>query len=214
MKIKILTLCLAAVVFNSCLGVSADITIKADGSGKIDLEYRVSQTLESLGRLDGNESRPAIPVGRADFERSVSRIPGLRLSKYSSRDVRGASGGGDLVTKAALDFKDTGALTAFLDGAGSAATLVEEGTGKLLRLTLLEPSGGITNPDLLSLLREISGAYELAVSFNLPKNARIEMIPASIPAAKLVSNGKKASFSIGMGELLSLKEGLVLEIRW
>ena len=81
MKLTLL-LCLSAVVLNSCLGVSADITIKADGSGKIALEYRVSQALESLGKLDGNG--PAIPVGKADFERSVSRIPGLRLSDRKS----------------------------------------------------------------------------------------------------------------------------------
>lgn len=212
MRIKILLLCLSAVVLNSCLGVSADITIKADGSGKIDLEYRVSQALESLGKLDGNS--PVIPVGRADFERSVSRIPGLKLSKYSSKDIRNASGNSDLVTSVVLDFKDTGALLAFLDGTGSRASLIQEGEGKLLRLTLLDPSGGITNPDLLSLLQEISGGYDFNISFTLPKNASIKMIPQTVPAAKLVSNGKKASFSIGMGELFSLKEGVGLEIRW
>jgi len=211
-RINYLLLCLSAVVLNSCLGVSADITIKADGSGTISLEYRVSQALESMGKLDGNG--PAIPVGRADFERSVSRIPGLRLSKYSSKDIRSASGGGDLVTNVTLDFKDTAALLAFLDSAGTHAALVQEGEGKLLRLTLLDPSGGITNPDLFALLQEISGGYDFNISFTLPKNATIKMIPETVPAAKLVSNGKKVSFSIGMGELLSLNEGVGLEIRW
>jgi hypothetical protein len=211
-KIKILPLCIAALVLNSCLGVSADITIKADGSGKIDLEYRVSQALESLGRLDGNEGMPAIPVGKVDFERSAARIPGLKLSEYSAKDIRNASGGSDLVTKAALDFKDTGALLAFLDSAGSGASMVQTGTGSLLRLNLLEPST-VTDPDLLALLQKISQGYDFNLSFNLPKNAGIQTIP-SLPSAKLVSNGKKVSFSIGMGELLALKDGLVLEIRW
>jgi hypothetical protein len=213
-KTKILPLCMAAVVLASCLGVSADIMIKADGSGKIALEYRVSQELESIGRLDGNESRPAIPAGKADFERTLARIPGLGLSGYSSKDVRGARGGRDLVTKATLDFKDTGALLTFLDSTGARATLVEENGDALLRLTLLEPSGGVSNPDLLSLLREISDGYELGISLSLPKEASITMIPASIPAAKLEAKGKKVSFRIGMGELLSLQEGLALEIRW
>jgi len=212
-KIKFLLPCIAAVVLNSCLGVSADITIKADGSGKIVLVYRVSQSLESLGRLDGNEKMPAVPVGKQDFERTVSRIPGLKLSHYSSKDVPSASGGSDLVTSAVLDFKDTGALLAFLDSAGSNAAMVQNGQGALLRLNLLNPSDGVSNPDLLSLLREVSAGYELGISLILPKNASAEMIP-SVPAAKLVSSGKKVSFSIGMGELLSLKDGLALEIRW
>jgi len=213
-KLIILSLCLAAVVLNSCLGVSADITIKADGSGSIALTYRVSQALESIGRLDGNEKTPVIPAGRTDFERTVSRIPGLKLSSYSSKDVRGASGGSDLVTSAALDFKDTGALLAFLDSSGSRAVMVQEGQGSMLRLNLLDPSDGISNPDLLSLLQEVSGAYELVITLNLPKNASLTTIPASIPSAKLISSGKKVSFTIGMGELLGMKEGLTLEIRW
>jgi len=213
-KLIILLTGLAAVVLGSCAGVSADITIKADGSGKIALEYRVSQELESLGRLDGNENWPVIPAGKTDFERSAARIPGLRLSGYSSKDVRKASGGSDLVTKAALDFKDSGALLAFLDSKGSRAVLVQDGSGSLLRLTILEPSGDIANPDLLSLFREVSEGYDFSISFSLPKNAGLTMIPASIPAAKLVSGGKKVSFSIGMGELFSLNEGLALEIRW
>jgi hypothetical protein len=211
---RYLLLSIGAVFLNSCLGVSADITIKADGSGKIALEYRVSQALESIGRLDGNEKMPAVPVSRTDFERTVSRIPGLRLSKYSSKEIRAASGSKDLVTKVTLDFKDTSALLAFLDSTGSRAAMIQEGQGGLLRLNLLDPSDGVSNPDLLSLLRDVSGGYEFSITLNLPKNAGIETIPASVPTARLVSSGKKVFFSIGMGELLSLNDGLVLEIRW
>jgi len=208
-KTKLLPACLAALVFSSCIGISADITINADGSGKIDLEYRVSQSLESIGRLDGNENKPAVPVGKTDFERTIARIPGLKLSKYTSKDVPNASGGSDLVTKATLDFASTAALLAFL---GSEGTLTQEGAGSLLRLTILEPSK-VSNSELLSLLRENSEGYDFSISFSLPRNASIEMVP-SVPAAKLISKGKKVSFSISMGDLLSLKEGLVLEIRW
>jgi hypothetical protein len=213
-KIKILLLCASAVVLNSCLGVSTDITIKADGSGRIALEYRVSEALESIGRLDGNEGKPVVPVSKTDFERSAARIPGLKLSKYSSKEIRNSSGGSDLVTKAELDFKDTGALLAFLDSTGSRASLLRAGEGTLLRLILMEPSDAVTNPDLLALLRTTSEGYDFSLSFNLPGNASIEMTPSSVPAAKLETKGKKVSFSIGLGELISLKDGLALEIRW
>jgi len=212
MKINLLLAGLAAVVLSSCIGISADITIKADGSGTIALEYRVSQELESLGRLDGNESRPAVPAGKIDFERTAARIPGLKLTGFSSKEKRNGSGGTDLVTNVTLAFKDTGALLAFLDGTGS-STLVEESGVRRLRLSLFAPRDSVSN-DLLALLRDVYGGYELSLSFSLPKNAALTMIPASVPAAKLVSGGKKVSFSIGMGELLSLNEGLVLEIRY
>jgi len=213
-------LCAAALTLMvSCLGVSADISIRADGSGTIALEYRVSQMLESLGRLDGNESWPAIPVGKADFERSLARIPGLRLSSFSAKDVPHSSGGRDLLTKVTLEFKNTAALLAFLDSTGSRASLIQENsnlpqTVNVMRLVLLEASGIRTNTDLLSLLREVSAGYELSVSLSAPKNATLSFVPSSVPAARVVPRGKKVSFAIDMRDLLELNEGLALEIVW
>jgi hypothetical protein len=218
---KFLFLCLcgaALTLMNSCLGAAADISIRADGSGTIALEYRVSQMLESLGRLDGNEKWPTIPVGRADFERSLTRIPGLRLSSFSAKDVPHSSGGRDLLTKVVLDFKDAAALTAFLDSAGSHASLVQETrnaqTANVLRLVVLDRSDDLVNADLISLLREVSAGYELSISVSAPKNAAISTTPSSVPAARVVSRGKKVSFAVGMGELLELNQGLALEIVW
>jgi hypothetical protein len=199
---------------SSCLGASADISISADGSGKITLEYRVSQMLESIGRLDGNENWPAIPVGRADFERSLARIPGLRLASFSSKEIRNASGGGDLVTKAVLEFKNTDALLAFLDRSGSRASLVQENERNILRLILKEPSSAIADRDLLSLFKEISSGYEISFSLSAPKNAGLSVQPPSVPSARIMPQGKKVSFAIGAGELLALENGLVIEISW
>jgi len=221
MKKPLIFLCLcgaAIVLMNSCLGVTADITIRADGSGTIALEYRVSQMLESLGRLDGNENWPAIPVGRADFERSLARIPGLRLSSFSAKDVPHSSGGRDMLTKVVLEFKDTAALLAFLDSTGRHASLIQEKRNSqavnVLRLVLLESSANPANSDLLSLLQEVSAGYEMSVSVSTPKNAALSVIPPSIPAARMVSGGKKVSFSIDMKDLLELNQELVLEIVW
>ncbi|MDR0289373.1 MAG: hypothetical protein LBI06_00370, partial [Treponema sp.] len=127
---------IAVLALCSCLGVQADISIRADGSGRIALEYRVSQMLESIGRLDGNERWPAVPVGRADFERSIARIPGLRLVSFRTSDVKST---GDLVTKAELQFKDIATLVAFLDSTGKRASYSGNQTSNVLRLTLTEP---------------------------------------------------------------------------
>jgi hypothetical protein len=207
-------LCCMTLALNSCLGVQADITIRADGSGKIALEYRVSQILESIGRLDGNERWPAIPVGKGDFERSVARIPGLKLTSFSSKDVRRKQGEKDLLTKVTLEFKNTDALLAFLDSTGNTrATLVQENGKNILRLTLLSPSSAIANPDLLSLLGEISAGYEINLSLSAPKTASLA-VPPSVPAARLVSQGKKVSFAAGLTDIIGLNEGLVIEISW
>jgi len=221
MKKTLIFLCLCAAaltLMNSCLGVSADISIRADGSGTIALEYRVSQMLESLGRLDGNEHWPAIPVGKADFERSVARIPGLRLSSFSAKDVPHSSGGRDLLTKVTLEFKNTAALLAFLDSTGNHASLVQETRNaqavNVLRLVLLDRSDDLVNADLRSLLREVSAGYELNINVSAPKNASLSVIPSPVPAARIASRGKKVSFAIDMKDLLEINQELALEIVW
>ncbi|MCL2127139.1 MAG: hypothetical protein FWH38_02695 [Treponema sp.] len=213
-------LCFAALFLNSCLGVVTDISMRADGSGKISLEYRVSQALESIGRLDGNERWPAIPVGRPDFERSLARIPGLRLSSFSSKDQpakSGTPGARDLVTRVTVEFKDTAALTAFLGSAAGGASLAKEGgnaPANLLRVTLLDPAESPANDDLLSLLREVSAGYEIGFSFSAPAEASLTVVPSSVSPASLVSQGKKVSFTMALADILALGEGLALEIRW
>ena len=200
-------------LLSSCLGVSADISIRANGSGRIAMEYRVSQMLESAGRLDGNERWPAIPVGRGDFERGIARIPDLRLVSFSAKDAPAVSGGRDLVTKAVLEFNNTGALLAFLDSTGAGASFVSDNGNNLLRLKLKGVDGN-PNGDLLALMREISGGYDLRISLSAPKNAGLTAVPASLPSARMVSSGKKVSFTAGMGDILSLDGGLDLEISW
>ena len=220
-SIKILTkllitfsIFLAMFALNSCIGASADISIRANGSGRIALEYRVPMMLESIGRLDGNEPWPVVPVGRADFERGLARIPGLRLRSFSSREVHAAREGKDILTKAVLDFDNTAALLAFLDVTGSHATLARDGGSSLLRLALLDPSPQAVNADLVSLLQETCEGYELGISLSAPGNASLAMFPSNVQGARLVSQGRKVSFTIAMGELLALNEGLVLEISW
>lgn len=224
MSLKKLFLCgvpvFMALTLNACIGASMDISIRADGSGKIALEYRVPQMMESLGKLDGNERWPLIPVGRADFERGLARIPGLSLSSFSVKEnvPGGALGGRDYVVRAVVEFRNTDALLAFLDSTGSRAFLVREAdpakAANLLRLTLLDPSAETADADLLSLLREVSGEYRIDISLTAPSAASLTVIPASVTSARTVTGGKKVSFSIATGELLSLSGGLALEIAW
>jgi hypothetical protein len=204
------------ILMNSCLGVEADISLHADGSGKIALEYRVSQMLESLGRLDGNEHWPSVPVGRADFERTVARIQGLRLVSFSSKEapsVSGILGGKDLVTKVSLEFKNSDALLAYWGSTGTRTSLIQRDGKSILRLALMDPFTDTIDSDLLSLLKEISAGYEISFSLSAPQNATLSFNP-SITAARVVTQGKKVSFAVGMGDLLDLKDGLTVEISW
>ncbi|GHV37772.1 hypothetical protein AGMMS49546_06650 [Spirochaetia bacterium] len=210
----IFTICLWAVLFSSCIGVKADITLKADGSGRISLEYRVSRLLGDLGQLDGNQGQPTIPTGRADFERSLDRLPGLKLASYSTKQDET-----DTITRADIDFASLEDLLPFLDAAGEGVSLSRAGGKTSLRLTL---SSGAENiePELLSLVESVSQGYKAAISLSGPRDTALALFDhggkplRGSNGIEWVQAGKKTSLAIPVSQLLALKEGLSLEFSW
>ena len=147
-KKPFLLLPLLILIFNSCIGISADIQMRRDGSFRLVLEYRISRMAETIGRLDGNEIWQFIPTGRADFERTIARIDGVRLVSFSSRERTS-----DIVNNITLDFKDAQALLNFLDPQGRRASINREDSLNRFNIILNEPVSSEINTDLMNLLR-------------------------------------------------------------
>jgi hypothetical protein len=230
-----ITLALAAAfIFSSCVGVAQETVIRRDGSGTIVLQYRFSRELETLGKLDGNEKWPSLPVGKADIERTLARIPGLSLRSFTTKTT-----GKDIVNQVKLDFTGLEALVHFLNGSvgdtgsygdtgaagdtgsagGQRASLARDG-GKN-RLTLaFGGSGGGTDPELLALLTTAMEGYVLDFGLTLPRAPELRILDGNgglreTPPAGIVNlRGNRAGFSAPMAELLSAKEPVTLEILW
>ena len=216
MKRCFLPLILAAPLFlsilGSCVGISSEITLGRNGSGTIKLEYRLSRELESLGKLDGNEGRPPIPVGKTDFERTAARIPGLTLKSFNS-----AVDGADVVYRVTLNFADTDALLRFLDASGQKASLSRENGRN--RFSLLLAAGGPVEPGLGNLVSSASAGYFLTMSFSLPAEAELTLMDGeggrlNPPQGWKLSGGGRPSFSAPIGEVLLFDGPLYLEIGW
>ncbi|MDR0487735.1 MAG: hypothetical protein LBG91_05765 [Treponema sp.] len=226
-KIFRLLLCLTIFILtlDSCIGVSADIQMRGDGSGKIVLEYRFSRMAEALGRLDGNERWQIIPAGRADLERTLARIPDMKLASFSTGEEAAPVGNDkDIVNKATLEFKNTEALLKFLDPAGRRAVLSRSNGSNSLSVIITEPATSPESPemdaDLLELMRKVSAGYRFRLSFSAEGNSVLALTGAAgetiatPPDAKIISSGKKVSFETGTGELLGSKQGLGLRFTW
>jgi hypothetical protein len=209
-------------ILGSCIGISADIQMRKDGSGRITLEYRFSRMAETLGRLDGNEKWPVIPVGRADLERTLARIPDMKLVSFSTREESSLSGADkDVVNQVTLEFKNPEALLAFLDPSGRRAALTQNNSSNRMDITINEPASSETDPDLLDLMKQVSAGYKLNISFSVDGgNSALTLIDGAgsainnPPNAEVVPSGKKVSLSIGTGEILSLKQGLGISLSW
>jgi hypothetical protein len=201
-------------ILSSCIGLKADISVRGDGSGRIRLEYRVSRIAESLGRLDGNARWQTVPTGKADFDRTLDRLPGMRMVSFSSKDD-----GKDVVNQAELEFQDMASLLSFLDAAGEHASFVRE-NGKSRLSFILYPGFKGGDPELSALIQEVSRTYEVAVSLTVPGETALTLTggqgqpPGSIEGVRVQSPGKTASFSVNTGDLLTSPEGLGLEFIW
>jgi hypothetical protein len=205
---------LMTLFFSSCIGVKTNITIRDNGSGTIDLEYRISRAAESLGKLDGNEGRPPLPVGKADFERTITRIDGLRLTSFSARDDEK-----DRVIRVKMDFSGPDALIGFLDVPGQRARLIREGKKHRLSLTL---GAGTQNqdPELMELTEAVFRGYTMELGITFPRDITLTLTDGSgreidaPPVGNVRETGRNLWFSSPTAALLSTKEPVLMEIRW
>jgi hypothetical protein len=199
---------------SSCIGVTANITIRTNGRGTIDLEYRISRIAEALGKLDGNEGWPPLPVGRADFERTIARIDGLTLTSFSGRDDET-----DRVIRVKMDFSGPEALIGFLDASGQRARLTREGSKYRLSLAL---GGGAQSqePELLELTETVFEGYTMEFGLTLPRDPTLTLTDGTgqkidaPPAGNVRETGRSVRFSSPMAALLLAKEPVLMEILW
>ena len=177
------------ILFSSCFGLSFDIVLNSNGSGTIDLEYRISKSIDSLGRLDGNERWNTIPVGRADFERTLDRLPELRLLSFSEKEEER-----DLVIGVKIEFKAIKDLLAFLDAGGRRSSFSGDTASGRLVLTLSEGAES-NNQSLNKLIAEVFDSYSVNMSMSFP-------------------GGRRVSHSFPLYEILSSSERITVEFNW
>ncbi|QQO08211.1 hypothetical protein [Breznakiella homolactica] len=171
------------VLLGSCIGVDAEISLSGNGSGSMVVRYRISRELESLGELDGNARWLPIPVGKADVERTVRRIPGLALDSYNAK-----TDGDDTVHTVKLKFASLEALAQFLDGTGRYASITGKDGGSVLTIDF--PGNPELNPDLTDLVRESCEGYDFRIA---------------------AGNGRR-NYEISMADLLTSKDPVRIEI--
>jgi hypothetical protein len=220
----VLTVVLTIGVFfmASCVSVRADAVIQANGSGAITVEYGVSHALDSLGKLDGNERWRTVPVGEADFRRTVERLDGVELVSFVSKTnaaqrTAAQSTPAAIVNTVKLTFDAIDSLLGFLDATGGQASFATENGKNRLTLVLAPKSGGI-DPDLLALFASASSGYAYVITVSVPSEGSLSVhdadgAPLVMPDAE-VRQGDPLFFSVPIGTLLSIQEGVVLEIVW
>ena len=212
---KLLLLPVFILTLNSCLGISANIQMRNDGSARMALEYKLSRMAETIGRLDGNEKWPIVPVGRADWERTAARISDMRIVSFSSRENEK-----DITNRVTLEFANTEALLKFLDPAGKRASISRENNINKLNIILNEKVSSEINPDLMDLIKQVSAGYKFNLTFSAQRNSSVAFTDGSgktitQPAgSNVTASGRTVSFDIDTAEIIDKKDGLGVSFSW
>jgi len=201
---------LVSLFFLSCIGVASRVTINQDGSGVIQMEYRIARGLETIGALDGNEKWLPVPAGRADLERTAARVQGLSLVSYTSRQA-----GNDTIHTAEFSFTTVQALSAFFDSTGR--QFLADFQGKRVTLSFPEQKG--PDPEFQGLLTSALEGYSFSLSLTVPGKAQFLWLDKEGKAMQnyrgnCVAGNNTVEYTVPMTQLVFLDASQKMEVRW
>ena len=199
-----------SVLLVSCVGASSKIKINGDGSGTVSQEYRISLELQNVGKTEGNEGMLPLPAGKEDLERTVARIPGLRLVSFTSRQDKR-----DLIINADFAFDTPEALAALMENGDQPFKIDLQGKKIILNFS----AGENGDPAFKEMMVAAFLGYNFSISLSVPgpvKTTWLDGYGKSVqqyPGTCSVRNNT-VDYTVSMGDLVFLDTPLALEIGW
>jgi hypothetical protein len=192
------------VLLASCVGIDEKVTVNSDGSGQVDLTYRVSKMISQLGAPEGTSKPIPLPVTGSDFRNAVQSVPGLSLQEYSTDQTAQ-----DNIVKATIGFANVASLSKLLDtGADQSISLTTGGGHSTFREVIFPGSPKGVDPDTLSLLKGAFAGYKLDFSLTAP----VAITSANVGA--ISKDGKTATYNTSVVDVVQSKQPVVWEVTW
>ena len=186
---------LLLMLLTGCLSTEVSVSLRENGSGTVNLGYRIDRAAWDVGVFDDSDVARAIPVTRREFEDAVLQIEGLRLRSH--RIDRGQ----DLVTvDVRLDFDTPEALRRLL---GAEALEINPGASGSWRQVVAEDAG-VAGPGALAPELE---PYTIRLILTPPR-------PVSATNGEMLRDGRAAAYTITLADIARATEAVVWEVRW
>ncbi len=193
----------AALLLSSCIGIESRLSFRQDGSGVLTLSYKVSQSMRNIDAGREQKSLP-LPVSRADFERAVFGIPGLRLGAFEQREDEE-----NVHIKATVAFDTPAALNEFSRRGAMGLTVSRQGEGFLCRQEISAGrAGSEVSADSLEMIRTFFKDYELVFSVGAPVKIRSHSL------GELDESGRVLTYRVSVPDVLANAAGQGLEVAW
>lgn len=189
-------------VLSSCVDVSGTVDVKNNGAGSVLLIYRLSKTIESLGKLEANSEMLPIPVSKEDFERTAARIAGLSVKSWKE-----GSDADNIIITVELNFDSLTTLAKFLDPEGKKAEYRENGTDREFILRLAEKNDNV-DPELKNFVQTVFTGYNIDLNFKFASTL-VSATPGILDSSK-----RSAKISIPVKDAISGETEVIWILRW
>lgn len=193
----------AALALTSCVGIDSKMVVRADGSGTIDLTYRISQMIADLGKTGTEQVPLPLPVTREDFERGLAGAAGVQLRGFARTQNEK-----DIIIKAQISFDRVESLAQVAAFRAEAPSLVTSEGRHTLSQLIVKGTRQEMSPDSLQMMDTFFQGYAISVSVEAP---------AAIQSTTLgtVSPDKRTlTYNASVKDLATAKNDVVLSLTW
>jgi hypothetical protein len=201
---KLVVLGFTVALLSSCIGIDSTLTIRDNGSGTLQLTYRISQLVADLGVSSTGKAVIPLPVSRPDFERSLAATNGkVRLTAFDRSENEK-----DITIRAEISFDSLDALAkvdAFHD---ASLTMGTDGPRRTFSQVVARAPKQPLSADSMRMLEALFDGYDLSFVLVTPQPIQDSTL------GTLSSDKKTLSYKTTIKDVVSTTQDLVMSARW
>ncbi len=200
---KIVLLLCAVAFLTSCIGIESRLVLRSDGSGTLDLNYRISQLVADLGRSGSAKGVMPLPVTREDFQRGTQGAAGVTLTGFSRSENEK-----DITIRAQLAFNRIESLAALEAFREESPRVTVSGVTHTYTQLVVKAADKPVSKDSMEMVDTFFDGYKVSLSVETPLPIK------SFTLGKLSSDKKTLTFEAPVRDLVAAEKDVVLSLSW
>ncbi len=187
----------------SCIGIDGKMTIRSDGSGILELTYRVSQTIADLGRSGADKGPLPLPVSREDFERGIAGVEGVELRSISRSETEN-----DVTIHAVLAFNSVESLARVAAFQDAPPVITVSGSRRTFTQSITKASDQPISQESLEMLDAFFDGYSIKLVFEAPSAIQSHSL------GTLSGDKRTLTYSSTIKDLVTAKTDVEMSFSW
>jgi hypothetical protein len=187
----------------SCIGIDSKLTIRSDGTGTLELTYRIAQTVADLGRSGADKGPLPLPVSREDFERGLAGIKGVELKSIARTENET-----DITIRAVFAFDSIDSLAKIPAFSDAPPSVQVSGTRHTFSQLLAKAADQEMNQDSLQMLDAFFEGYAIKLIFEVP------LAIQSYSLGTLSADKKTLTFTAPVKDLATARKDVAMSFTW